>query len=126
MSGRPETKRTSGSENRQRYPRIYSRVTHAERAQIESDAAAHGLTVGSYLRWLALERPETRTIRRPLPSEILLAKLKGEAGRVNGNLAQFLRLANRGELVQPDELGETMKQVRDFYATALELLKGGH
>jgi len=126
MTGRPENKRTSGSENRKRYPRVYSRVTPAERARIEMDAAAHGLTVGSYLRWLALDRPETRTIRRPLPSEILLAKLKGEAGRVNGNLAQFLRLANRGELVQPDELGETMKQVRDFYATALELLKGGH
>jgi|SRR5579872_992282 len=125
MNGRPENKRSSGSESRKRYPRVYSRVTPAERAQIESDAAAHGLTVGSYLRWLALERPETRTIRRPLPSEILLAKLKGEAGRVNGNLAQFLRLANRGELVQPDELGETMKQVRDFYAAALELLKGG-
>jgi hypothetical protein len=52
MNGRPETKRNSGSENRKRYPRVYSRVTVAERARIEMDAEAHGLTVGSYLRWL--------------------------------------------------------------------------
>lgn len=125
MNGRPENKRSSGSENRKRGRRMYARVTVGEHETVARDAAAHGFTVGSYLRWLALERPETRTVRRPLPSESLLAGLKGDAGRVNGNLAQFLKLANRGEIVQPHELGETMKAVREFYTVALELLKGG-
>ena len=126
MNGRPETKRSSGSENRKRYPRVYSRVTEAERDKIEGDAAALGLKVGGYLRWLALERPQTRPIRRPLADVALLAQLKGEAGRVDGNIAQLLKLANRGEIVSPDELADAAKAVRDFYAAALELLKGGH
>ena len=33
MNGRPESKRKCGSDNRQRYPRVYSRVTEAERDQ---------------------------------------------------------------------------------------------
>ncbi len=55
----------------------------------------------------------------------LLAQLKGSAGRVDGNIAQLLKLANRGEIVCPDELADAAKAVRDFYAAALELLKGG-
>jgi len=126
MNGRPETKRSSGSENRRRYPRVYSRVTVAERDKIMMDAEAHGFTVGSYLRWLALDRPQTRPVRRPLADVALLAQLKGEAGRVDGNIAQLLKLANRGEIINPDELADAAKAVRDFYAAALELLKGGH
>jgi hypothetical protein len=88
-------------------------------------AAAHGLTVGSYMRWLAEDHPKTRAVRRPLADEKLLAQLKGEAGRVDGNLAQLLRLANRGELAGLEELAEAAKAVRDFYKTARELLTGG-
>jgi len=124
MSARQEGKH-SGSENRQRHPRVYSRVTDAERAKIEMDAAAQGLSVGAYLRWLAIDRPQTRPVRRPLADVALLAKLKGEAGRVDGNLAQLLRLANRGEIVGPDELADAAKAVRDFYVTALETLRRG-
>jgi hypothetical protein len=124
MSARPE-KNSSGSENRQRHPRVYSRVSDAERAKIEMDAAAHGLSVGAYLRWLAIDRPQTRPIRRPLADVALLAKLKGEAGRAGGNIAQLLKLANRGEVVYVDELADAAKAVRDFYVTALETLKRG-
>jgi hypothetical protein len=104
---------------------VYSRVTTAERARIELDAEAHGLSIGAWLRSLALDRPETRPIRRILPDVKLLAQLKGEAGRVDGNIAQLLKLANRGEIIGPDELADAAKAVRDFYAAALELLKGG-
>ncbi len=126
MNGRPETKRSSGSENRKRYPRVYSRVTVAERDQIIMDAEAHGFTVGSYLRWLALDHPQTRPVRRPLPEEKLLAQIKGGAGKVDGNIAQLVRRANRGEIVDVEELADAAKAVSDFYRAALELLKGGH
>jgi len=126
MNGRPQTKRSSDSAPRRVYPRINFRVDEELRVKIEMDAAAQGLTVGSYLRWLAHESPRTRTIRRPLPNEVLLAQLKGEAGRVDGNIAQLLKLANRGEIIFPDELADAAKAVRQFYAAALELLRGGH
>ncbi|MGP0076191.1 MAG: plasmid mobilization protein [Bryobacteraceae bacterium] len=123
MSDQP-TEKQEGTCNRKVYPRVYSRVSVAERDRIKMDADAHGLTVGSYLRWLAIDRPETRAVRRPLPDEKLLAQLKGAAGRVDGNIAQLLKLANRGDIVDVEELADAAKAVRDFYRAALELLKG--
>jgi Mobilization protein NikA len=126
MNGRPQSKRSSEDEPRKVYPRINFRVDRELRAKIELDAAAQGLTVGSYLRWLAHDSPRTRAVRRPLPDEKLLAQLKGGAGRVDGNIAQLLKLANRGEIIAPDELADAAKAVREFYAAALEMLRGGH
>ena len=126
MNGRPQNKRRAEGESPKVYPRINFRVDQELRAKIEIDAAAQGLTVGSYLRWLAHDSPRTRTIRRPLPDERLLAQLKGGAGRVDGNIAQLVKRANYGEAVDMDELRDAAKAVRDFYRAALELLKGGH
>jgi len=122
MSDAPRAKR-SGSESRQRHPRVYSRVSDAERARIEMDAAACGLSVGAYLRSLALDKPETRAVRRPLADEILLAQIKAQAGRIGGNLAQLLRLANRGEIPDIEELQEAAQATRDFFVAAMETLR---
>lgn len=122
MNGRPESKRKCGSDNRQRYPRVYSRVTEAERTKIRMDADAQGMTVGSYLRWLALDRPQTRPVRRPLADVTLLAQIKGQVGRIGGNIHQLLRLANRGEIPYADELAAAGKEVSDFLAAARDLL----
>ena len=115
----------SGSEKRERQPRVYSRVTEAELAEIERDAAAQGLSVGSYLRWLAIDRPQTRPTRRPVAEEVLLRQLKAEAGRVDGNLAQFLKLANRGSAVPVDAIADAANAVRDFFVYALGKLREG-
>jgi hypothetical protein len=108
---------------KKKYPRLNFRVNEDERAKIESDAAAHSLTTGSYLRWLTITHPRTRAVRRPMIEEKLLAQLKAEAGRVDGNLAQLLRLANRGEIVLPEEIEDAAQAVRDFYVEAREILK---
>lgn len=115
--------RSSGTENRQRHPRVYSRVTEAERAQIERDAAAHGMSVGGYLRWLAIGNRETRIVRKPLADVQLLAKIKSELGRLGGNIHQLLRLANRGEIPWNEDIAHAAKEVSDFLAVARELLK---
>jgi len=113
----------SGSEQRQRNPRVYSRVTADERRQIENDAAAYGMSVGGYLRWLAIERPETRTVRRPTADVRLLAQIKGQVGRLGGNIHQLLRLANRGEIPWNEDLVTAAREVREFLATARDLLR---
>ena len=125
MSEKPKSKR-SGSDNRKRHPRVYSRVSAAERAQIEMDAAAFGLSVSAYLRWLAIDRPQTRAVRRPLADVTLLAQLKGQCGRIGGNIHQLLKLANRGEIPWADELAAAAQEVRDFLVTANAVLRGGH
>lgn len=112
-----------GSKNKKHYPRVYSRVTDAERRKIERDAAEFGMSVGGYLRWLAIVNPETRPVRRPLADVVLLSQIKGQVGRLGGNLHQLLRLANRGEIPWTEEVAVAAKEVSDFLATARDLLR---
>ena len=124
-SEEPKGKKTrSGSEQRERGIVNTFRSTAAERQQAEIDAAALGLSFGSYVRWLLFEHPQTRPTRRAFADEVLLLQLKSEAGRVDGNIAQFLRMANRGEAVPVEEIAAAARAVRDFYLYALEALKG--
>ena len=118
-----ESNPRSGSEKRQRHPRVYSRVSEAERERIERDAAAYGMSVGGYLRWLALERPETRTVRRPLADVRMLAQIKGQMGRLGGNIHQLLRLANRGEIPWSEDIAVAAREVGEFLAAARDLLR---
>jgi hypothetical protein len=128
LSNAPSEKRKpdrSGSEKRQKQRRIIFRVDEPLAAKIEKDAAAQGLSVGSYMRWLSDDNhARIRPTRRPLPGELLLTQLKAEAGRVDGNLAQFLRLANRGEVMPVDVIADAASAVRDCWRHMLETLKG--
>jgi hypothetical protein len=125
-SGTKPKKNRSGSENRKRHPRVYSRVSDAERQQIEQDAAAQGLTVGAYLRSLAItSNPQTRPVRRPLADVRMLAQIKGQVGRIGGNIHQLLKLANRGDIVNTGELAEAAKEAREFLAAATDALRRG-
>ena len=124
MTLRQDAKR-SGSENRRRHPRVYSRVSEDERIRIENDAAALGLSVGGYLRWLAIERPETRAVRRPLADVQLLGQIKAQLGRLGGNIHQLLRQANRGEIPWTEELAVAAKEVSDLLVVARDLLRRG-
>jgi hypothetical protein len=125
-SEEPKGRKTrSGSATRQKQRRIIFRVDEQHGAKIEMDAAAQGLSVGSYMRWLSNDNPGSiRPTRRAFADEVLLMQIKSEAGRVDGNLAQFLRMANRGEIVPVEELVDAARAVRDFYIYALEALKG--
>jgi hypothetical protein len=119
----PGTKR-SGSETRQQNIVNTFRSTRADRGRADKAAADLGLTFGSFVRWKLFDEPETRPTRRPLPSEILLENLRAEAGHADGNLAQFLRKVNCGELVPSDQLDDAFTAVGDFYRKATALLFG--
>lgn len=122
MKSSAATKR-SGSETRKRHPRVYSRVTDDELAMIERDASALGLSVGGYLRFLAIDKPQTRAVRHPLADIQLLGQIKGQVGRIGGNLHQLLRLANRGDIPWTEEIATAAKEVSDFLTLAADLLR---
>jgi hypothetical protein len=107
------------------YPRVYSRVSVRERLQIKHDADAQGLSVSSYLRRLAITHPETRPVRRPLADLAALAHLRGQVGRIGGNLHQLLRQVNRGELPDMQELAAAAEETRRFLVAANDALKRG-
>jgi hypothetical protein len=119
---KPPRKSHSGSERRQQEMVNTFRSTRADRARADKAAAAAGLTFGSYVRAALFEHPETRPTRRPLPSEILLRQLIGEAGHADGNLAQLLRKVNCGELVEVEQLEEASAAVQDFWRKAMAVL----
>ena len=96
------------------------RARKDERAEMQTNAAAVGLSLGSFLRSLAVARPRTRPVRRPLPDMKLLTQAMGRLGIYASNAHQLLKLANRGELVYVDELAEASKKLD---AAADELLK---
>jgi hypothetical protein len=120
----PASMKRKSSERRRRQKIISVRCYEEEATQIAANAAAAGFRASGFLRILGTgeQRPHER--RRPLPGEAELARLRGEAGHVGGNLAQLLRRANRGEMVQPEELAEAMKAVREFWKNATECLFG--
>lgn len=70
------------------------RCSDAEHATMNAAAAQAGLTVGPYLRALALGTPGPRAVRRPPVEKEALARLLGELGRVGSNVNQLARVAN--------------------------------
>lgn len=92
------SRKKSGSETRKRAPIIGFRASDAERARIEASALRAGLTVGSYVRSRALEKPTTRAVRKPPVETQQLAQLLGQLGAVSG-LVQAL--AAKQEQNQP-------------------------
>lgn len=87
---------TSGTENRKRARHLTIRLTEEERAQIDADAEAAGLTIGSHARNILLGVPAPRQVRRPPVERRELARLLGELGKVGSNLNQLARESNEG------------------------------
>jgi hypothetical protein len=114
-------KRRSGSEKRQRQaPPISVRVTDTERAKIEANAAALDLCASAFLRTLGTGQERAKERRRPMPELKPFTQAMGRLGIYASNAHQLLKLANRGDIVHPDELSEACKNLD---AAATELLR---
>jgi hypothetical protein len=127
----PKKKNRSGSSKRQRHPRIYARVSAAERQRIRDAAALLGFTVGAYVRALLLgDQQQTRSVLRRLPERQALEELKGLCGRLGGNVYQTMRRLNRSGVYVPElpdtlsDLKKAADAVTEFVALATTALKG--
>jgi len=119
-----QKKKSSGSEKRARGCVIKFRAKEDERAEIRANADAAGLSLGSYLRGLAIAKPRTRSVRRPLPETKVFAQAMGRLGIYASNAHQLLKLANRGDLVYVDELAEASKKLDTAADELLKILRG--
>jgi len=120
----PQKKRRSGSAKRQKQSIIGVRVRDDERAKIEANAAAADLCPSAYLRVAGTGAPRAHERRRPTPDMTLLAQAMAQVGRIGGNLAQLLKLANRGEIVAANDLDDAVDEARAFIADAQKALRG--
>lgn len=119
----PKRKR-SGTEKRQRGVLNTFRSSKEERDEMHANAAAAGLSFGSFMRSLGVIHPRTRAVHRPSPDTQLIAQLMAQVGRIGGNLAQFLKLANRGEIIlDRNDLTAAVNEARAFIAAAQKALR---
>ena len=70
------------------------RCTLEDRELIAESANQAGLSVGAFLRSLALGSPGPRAVRRPFVDRVALARMLGEVGKLGSNINQIARVAN--------------------------------
>jgi hypothetical protein len=102
---------------------ISVRCTAGERVLIDEASAQAGLSVGAYLRTLALGKPGPRARRRPPIERAVLARLLGELGKIGSNINQIAHAYNgRGRVPALEELKalrDEVGRIRKALMTAL-------
>ena len=102
---------------------ISVRCTEDERVLIDTAAARSGLSVGAYLRTLAVGKAGPRAKRRPPIGRAELGRLLGELGKIGSNVNQIAHAYNsRGRGPELDELvalRREIERIRDALMKAL-------
>jgi len=73
---------------------IAIRCTVKQHTAIREKAARAGLSIGAYLRALAVGYAGPRFVHRPRPSDAALARLLGQIGKLGSNVNQIAKIAN--------------------------------
>ncbi len=79
---------------RRRYKQLNIRLTPEEYQQIKDDAALMSITIGAYMRKIALDAPVPKQSKRPCVEVQTLAKILGHIGKIGSNLNQIAQAAN--------------------------------
>jgi hypothetical protein len=78
---------------------ISVRCTAKDHAVIDESATSAGLSIGAYLRALALGGAGPRAVRRPPVERKELARLLGHLGKIGSNINQLAHAYNRDRLL---------------------------
>ena len=102
---------------------IHVRCTCAERAAIKAVAREAGLSVGAFLRALALGDAGPRSVRRAPIERVELVRLKGELGKVGSNINQIAKAVNSTRnLPSWSELAEIKAVIHTMSAALMKAL----
>ena len=102
------------------------RCTDSEHATMTEKAATAGLSVGAYLRTLAIGSAGPRAIRRPPVERAELARLLGEIGKLGSNVNQIARVLNTtGDLPASNNLAAITADVSVMRAALMKALGRG-
>jgi hypothetical protein len=106
---------------------IAVRCTAEDHAVIEDRAAKAGLSVGAYLRTLALGSPGPRAQRRPPIERTELARLLGLVGNMGGNINQIAKAVNTtNNLPSWSELAAIQQELARLRVALLKALNRDH
>ena len=102
---------------------ISVRCTAEERSKIDEAARQAGLSIGAYLRALALGSAGPRAVRRPPVERKELARLLGHLGKVGSNLNQLAHAFNRERRIPGlDELNAIRRHVGELRDALMKAL----
>ena len=102
---------------------ISVRCTAKERAAIDAAATRAGLSIGAYLRALALGNPGPRAVRRPPVERKELARLLGHLGKVGSNINQLAHAYNSiGRVPGLAELVAVRQQIGELRNALMQAL----
>jgi hypothetical protein len=131
MTENPTTKRAAPWRGRRRVadPKekpISVRCTAKDHAVINEAATKAGLSIGAYLRSLALGTAGPRAVRRPPVERKELARLLGHLGKVGSNINQLAYAYNRDRLLPGfAELVAMRREVGEMRAALMKALGYG-
>ena len=102
------------------------RCTETEHAAIVEKASQAGLSVGAYLRRLALGSAGPRAVRKPPAERQELARLLGWLGKLGSNVNQLAHAFNReGKIPGFPEWLAVRREVAEMRAALLKALGHG-
>jgi hypothetical protein len=131
-SGAPARKRAKATPRRMRVKDARTRIipvrcNESERAAISERATQAGLSVGAFLRSLALGDAGPRAVRRPPIERKELARLLGWLGKLGSNVNQLAHGFNRdGILPGFPELLAIRREVAEMRAALMKALGRGN
>ena len=112
--GRPRVDQAKGR-------RIAVRLTDDDHSFLEQTAKDAGLSVGAFLRAIALGTAGARAVKRPPIDRKQLAKLLGEIGKLGSNVNQIARWANTDRAAP--SFAEIVKMREHIAAMRAEVMK---
>ncbi len=130
MSEDAKTRQSSATSRRGRKPItdvktsfIAVRCTATEHDRIDAAAQKAGLSIGAYVRQLALGSAGPRAVRRPPIERKELARLLGELGKIGSNINQLAHAYNgQGQHPALAELAAMQKDIAKLKDTVLTAL----
>jgi Bacterial mobilisation protein (MobC) len=100
---------------------IAVRCTLDDHAFIGETAAQAGMSIGAFLRTIALGTAGARAVKRPRIEREQLAKLLGEIGKLGSNVNQIAKWANTDKAAPG--FAEIVKMREDIAAMRAEVMK---
>lgn len=105
---------------------IAVRCSEKEHAAISEKATQGGLSVGAFLRSLALGDAGPRAVRRPPVERKELARLLGHLGKVGSNINQLAHAFNRDRILPGfPELLAIREEIRQMRVALMKALGRG-
>ncbi len=117
-------RKRSGTETRQKQQRVTFRVNAAELAELDEQADAAGVTIGTYVRSRALAKPETRGRHRPSVERVTLARILAELNHIGGNIHGLLKDVRFGGTPAAEDVRAAFAGYREMHAAVIATLEG--